>query len=213
MKLENKSLASQIFYIFMLSSISSKKGEDMILRFIAFIFLLLFLQACSPVYKVVYDYQPPSSKHGQKKLEQCYIDKKSCLERCNQKNRLCKQKAKLEAKREYQQRLFDYRSKLSTYNYKMRKKDDLEERFTFYQDVCKTKQDKYACTKATDYESKLRELKYLYKPTKPNEYNIYTNIVQNSCQENCGCDDLFRSCYISAGGYVSSHKVCIRNCD
>ena len=185
----------------------------MILKLITTTFLTLFLQACSPVYKVVYDYQPPSSKNGQKKLAKCYADKKLCLTRCNQKNTRCKQRAELEAQREYHERLIEYRDKLETYNYKMRMKDDLEERVGFYNDVCKTKQDRYACTKADRYQSQLREYKYLYRPSKPDKYDIYNNIVSSSCQEDCGCDELFRSCYISAGGNVSSHKVCIRNCD
>ena len=185
----------------------------MIFKSITFILMIFIFNACSPVYKVVYDYKPPKNKYIQKKLSKCYQDKKICLQRCNQNFLSCKEKAKIEANKEYEKKLEEYNEKLSSYNYHMRKRDDLQERFSYYNDICNSKNDKYACTKAQNYKTELNNLKYLYRPIKPDKYEIFQNIINTSCQSSCGCEELFRSCYISAGGTVTSHKVCIRNCD
>ena len=178
-----------------------------------FLILLIFLEGCSPVYKVVYDYIPPKDKNVQKKLAKCYKDKKSCVKKCSQDFLKCQKNAQIEAQKEYQQKLKEYNQKLSLYNYNLRKKEELEERVSYYKDICNSKHDRYACAKALNYESDLKELKYLYKPIQPDKFQIYQNLINTSCQKECRCEDLFRSCYISAGGEVTSHKVCIRNCD
>ena len=182
-------------------------------KFINFIIFLLVLQGCSPVYKVVYDYTPPKSKSSQQKLMKCYSDKKICLLKCSKSYQSCKQKAKFLTQDEYNQKLKEYEERLSIYKRKLRKKEELEERVTFYKDVCQVKHDKYACLKEHTFKSKLNELRYLYRPIKPNKSEIFENVVRESCQINCGCEDLFRSCYIANGGIVSSHRVCIKNCD
>jgi len=183
------------------------------LKFITFLIFLAFLQGCSPVYKVVYDYIPPNNKYAQQKLMKCYSDKKVCLLKCNKNYESCKEKSRILAQNEYKQKLKEYNERLNSYNQKLRQKEELEERVNFYKDVCKAKHDKYACFKENSFRSKLSELRYLYRPIRPNESRIFENIVRDSCQKNCGCDELFRSCYVSAGGIVNSHKVCIKNCD
>ena len=185
----------------------------MSIKFITFTLFLLVLQGCSPVYKVVYDYTPPKSKSSQQELMKCYSDKKMCLLKCSKSYQSCKQRARFLAQSEYMQKLKEYDKRLSIYKMKLRKKEELEERVAFYKDVCQAKHDKYACLKEHNFKSKLNELRFLYRPIRPSESEIFERIVRDGCQTNCGCEDLFRSCYISAGGTVSSHRVCVKNCD
>jgi len=187
------------------------------------IFLSIFiLWGCSPKYKIVYDYTPPSDITSRSLIQKCYQDLKICNETCSSKKSSCYQKAVKVAKDEYEKKLRIYQKKLDAYkleykNYlsQKEKKDELIEKITYYTDVCDEKKDKYACQKGLEYQYQLKKLKYLHKPRPPREPSLDAIIVDKKasmCESACSCQEQFRSCYVSAGGEVTPRKICIANC-
>ena len=193
----------------------------MLNKFFIFTFITI-LWGCSPKYKIVYDYIPPQNFSAKEGIKSCYTDLKKCNKRCQAKNESCAKKAYALAKLEYlkeislyKTKLLNYQLKYKDYLHKKNNKDDLEERYNYYHDVCNTKKDRYACQKANFYLDKLNNLKYLQKPYKPSEPNfddILSSKKSSLCSNNCNCKEEFNSCYVSYGGVVKTKKICIANC-
>jgi len=186
------------------------------------LFTIFLLWGCSPKYKIVYDFTPPSDYNSKQCIKKCYNDQKSCRSLCDTKKEKCYQNAVIEAKKEYQEELRIYHQKYRTYKLKLqeylaqkKKKEDLQERIFYYSDVCETKKDRYACEKKNEYKYQLNRLSYLSKPIEPKEprYNVIIADKKSAlCSSVCDCDKIFRTCYISCGGIVTSKKICIANC-
>jgi len=195
--------------------------KKMLNKLILFLTIFVFW-GCSPRYKIVYDFIPPRDSTAKYQIQKCYQDLKLCNQSCSSQKSSCYQKAVAVAKDEYEKKLKLYKKKLDTYkleykNYLSQKeqKDELIEKITYYTDVCDDKKDKYACEKGLEYQYQLKKLKYLHKPRAPREPSLDSIIVDKKasmCDEACPCQEQFRSCYVSAGGQVTTRKICIAHC-
>ncbi|CAA6822000.1 MAG: Unknown protein [uncultured Thiotrichaceae bacterium] len=185
-------------------------------------FLLLFslfaLSACSPVYKVSYDYQPPSSPQGLQCLKQCDISRQQCDNTCRTAYKSCSITAEKEAKSLMPELMVSYNKAYDTWLFERRLYLWDLDRYRFnrlhYTDRCV--QD--GTTKSSCYSSfygRYGHEPYFhdFEPRKPSYAKTLADIKAKRCDDDCGCEKSYRLCYSGCGGTVKTQKTCIKNCD
>lgn len=73
-------------------------------NFWAFLFgigFIFILNACSPVYKTEYSFSAPETFEGKTCANNCLDGRQSCFNSCEEKERICLEEAKLDAKIAY----------------------------------------------------------------------------------------------------------------
>jgi hypothetical protein len=190
--------------------------------------LSLLLTACaSPVYKVVYDYIPPTAADGPNCVMQCQTAQQSCQLPCDDGYRLCMERSPEEARLSHQIDKDRYLRELERYNgeleayysslarYEDRRRELERDRDRYERDCRGDVKDKRACKRLDEVKDELRWLSEPGRPGKPVEpsYSASLQEQQGMCSRDCGCEVQYNGCYTACGGAVRSRQVCVENCD
>lgn len=191
----------------------------------AFLFLSIFVFACSPKYKVEKIYHPPKDKAC---LDKCQQDFIKCENICTTNYKKCLKESidranKIYSKlrKEYEENLKNYYEAYRNYQKQFEIYQNLisskQEQLKFYEKICSKYKDKDACYRRDMLRREIENLKRKkpIMPKKPIEVS-YEDILKkerNICTCDCGCKELYDACYQSCGGYVEIKKICVENCD
>ena len=183
---------------------------------------------CAPQYVIRNQYIPPLGKNSKVCLQNCLKVKQQCKQRCAEDYSDCLSYAYDKAKqmqnkidKSYKQRYARYQAKLSDYNFDIfdwqNRYDEKYNDWRYFSDKCSQNGDRYACGRRDELRYMIKNLRR-NKPNKPREPRYITfdkTLVQQQsrCVKKCSCDDMFDSCFISCGGEVVPHKICVENCD
>ncbi len=182
---------------------------------------------CAPVYVVKNQYIPPKAENT-KCLNSCLQSKKECKNECVNKYQSCMDDAFEKAKKVYAKLNNNYERKYKRYLLKMEDYDyrifdwhnDYDESYRdwqYFRKECKVNpSNKYACDREDDLMYVIKKLRR-DKPKKPRiprkeSFEKILKAEQSKCVKNCGCNDLYDSCFVSCGGEIIPHKICVKNC-
>jgi hypothetical protein len=214
-----------------MNKVQSKSGFKMTFRAFFLFTCSLFFFGCSPKYIVKNEYVPSIKSGFNVCLQECETKRSSCNGAFMAKVQDCKNQASLRAKDIYKLESIEYKKKYISYQESLHryldKKRVLERKtqlirrdYHYFVNKCKETReyyDRYACTRARDLRQTLqyyREQKP-YRPLAP-EKPIFSKIYENEstlCSLNSQCESLYDKCYLSCGGKIVPHKICIENCD
>jgi hypothetical protein len=213
-----------------MSKAQKKSGFKMFLR----VFLLtcsLFFFGCSPKYIVKNEYIPSTNDGFQACIKECETQRSSCNGAFAAQVQDCKNQASLRAKDiykleliEYEKKYVRYKESLSDYYEKKhvieRKEGLIRRDYRYFMRKCQDSReyyDRYACKRARDLRQTLdfyRRQKP-YKPLAP-EKPTFSKIYEEEsvlCSFKNQCESLYDKCYLSCGGEIVPHKICIENCE
>lgn len=189
---------------------------------------VVFFSGCAPQYAIRNQYIPPLDQKSKVCLRDCSYQKQACRQRCEEDYSDCLSYANERAKkiqirtdRNYKNRYENYLAKQNDYNLEILNwQDRYDERYRdwrYFNKKCSKNNDKYACEREYDLRYIIKRLQ-TNRPMEPREPRYITfdeNLAnqQKTCSKNCGCDDNYNGCFISCGGEIVPHKICVRNCD
>ncbi len=200
-------------------------NENLMIKTIILILSILLISACAPRYKIIHDYIPPASNSGLNCLKhKCHKQNLHCQKQCQIQQLNCQIIQEQNAKRDYSQMLMVYYSELELFETRLdmfyrdqehyrHKKKRLEHKKKHAFEQCKI--EKNNCSEYKYFKKKLKKLNKPYKPNKPYIKTLQQTITeyQQSCADDCQCNEYFNQCYVSCGGYVNTRKICIDYCD
>lgn len=192
--------------------------------------LILFfsLSACSPQYKLVYDYNPPEHEKGMQCINrQCIKNQNTCQLNCNSTYKGCLSNQEIAARENYPILLDTYYHEMELYESDLYLYHEKLNSYQLKKELVALKIDtalKY-CNKrhienkhCSDYHFNKKRLKKIprpYRPTQPGKPLLVSSIraFQKLCSKDCQCNNLFNLCYIGCGGQVDSRRLCTKNCN
>jgi len=190
--------------------------------------LVTFFSGCAPQYAIRNQYISPINQKSKVCLRECAYQKQACQQRCEEDYSDCLSYANERAKkiqvkidRKYKDRYENYLAKQNDYNLeRLNWQNRYDERYRdwrYFNKKCSKHNDKYACRREYDVRHIIERLRRNrpIEPIEPRYITFDENLAnqQKSCSENCGCNDSYNSCFVSCGGEIVPHKICIRNCD
>jgi len=181
-------------------------------------FLLLALGGCGPVYELRDHYSPPLDPAGQQCIRGCETQRSGCRLDCDRAYSSCSREANTEAREAYSRALEVYAAELETYGAEQAlydrdyqeyrdRKAELDDAHDRAKQRCRQREPK-ACAeedRLDDQRDRLREDYYGSEET--------ARVRALRCDDECGCQDSFKACYISCGGQVETLRYCLENCD
>ncbi len=189
---------------------------------------VVFFSGCAPQYAVRNQYIPPLDQKSKVCLKECFYQKQACQQRCEEDYSDCLSYANERAKKiqirtdkDYKQRYENYLARQNDYNLEIydwqNRYDERYKDWRYFNKKCSKNNDKYACEREYYLRYIIKRLRR-DRPVEPREPRYITfseNLAnqQKSCSKNCGCSNLYDSCFISCGGEIVPHKICVRNCD
>lgn len=190
--------------------------------------LRAFFLGCTPKYVIKNQYKPANNANFVQCSQSCNLQRQTCQENADFEYKICSQDAHNRAKdisnleflayeKEYQQYLDAMNSYRRIHTSWKREFNFTYKDFVYFQEQCKTRKEKYACYRERELDKALKYMRH-YKPILPQEPNkpsfqsIYKKELKN-CLKSSKCDSEYDKCYISCGGEVIPHKVCVSNCD
>jgi len=192
------------------------------------VFIALFFVGCGPRYMIKNQYIPPASSASQSCLNKCSSIRQGCQNLCQQNYQYClddayaKAKAvEVEEQRAYEIAYSRYRMDAMQYEHELRnwQRDyyDYSRDLSHYQSQCERNRDAYACQKRDELQRYMKRLSHdrprePWVPARPTFEQILVN-QQSFCTTNCGCEQSYDNCFVSCGGQVIPHKICVENCD
>ncbi len=190
--------------------------------------VFIFFVGCAPQYAIKNQYIPPIKSKSNICLKNCALDKQACQTRCEEDYSDCLSYANERAKKiqvrsdeNYKKRYARYLTRLNDYNLNIfdwqNRYDERYSDWKYFNDKCSKNGDKYACDREEDLRYIIRKLK-INRPREPREprYISFDEILakqQKTCSRKCGCQDNYDSCFLSCGGEIVPHKICVKNCD
>lgn len=197
--------------------------------------LLLVTSGCGPVYELRDHYSPPLDPNGQHCIRHCESRRSDCRQECDRAYTGCARDADEEADDAYSRALEVYAAQIETYgaehalydhSYQQyrQEKSELDHAYDHAKHRCR-KREPGACAEQDRIDHRrddLRDEYYgyggpLYKePDKPEKPTLDAEIDRFRalrCDAECGCQDSFKSCYVSCGGKVETLRYCVENCD
>ncbi len=190
-------------------------------------FIVLFA-GCAPQYAIRNQYIPPANLKSKSCLKDCNYQKQVCKQKCSDDYSDCLSYAYERAKqiqiisdKSYKKRYHRYQKRLSNYNLELfdwqNRYDTNYSDWRYFNDKCSKNGDRYACDREEDLRILIKQLRR-NRPREPREprYATFNEILaqeQSKCSKNCGCDNIYNSCFVGCGGEIVPHKICIRNCD
>ena len=187
---------------------------------------VIFISGCSPVYVVKNEYIPSNDRVC---LKKCQTDRIQCQKECNSDFSRCvaqaKEKAYEMAKKEekiYNKRFLAYLKDKDRFDFEIlewRDRYDVVYRdWNYFREECKKNpKNSYACERRDDLRAVIKRMlkskpKSPKMPKKVTFEKIFKDL-QSGCERDCGCQELFDSCFVSCGGSIYPHRICVRNCD
>ena len=190
--------------------------------------ITLLFTACSPKYEIKTHYTLPTNNQGTQCVQTCSDNQNSCQSRCDAKEDNCLALAEQHAQESYPQLMDEYENRLIQYDDEMnrydretnqweRQSNRLQDDVNYHQQRCtKNKKDTHECQKVNEIKKKLKNLRYHQpsEPQRPLEPSLSAEIqeAQKSCNNECGCQQAYDTCFGSCGGTVTYEKFCVENC-
>ncbi|WP_457643854.1 hypothetical protein [Persephonella sp.] len=190
-----------------------------------FALLLIIISACSPKYRVEKIYHPPQDKIC---VQKCQAEYTVCQDKCEDNYLRClrdsidrSQKIYSALQKEYSSRLKNYYREYNLYIREMEEINArlkrLNEELKLFSKICSKYRDKDACKKKDSLNKQIRRLKANQPspPPKPAivELDEILKKERAMCSCDCGCKEIYDSCYQSCGGRVEIKRICVENCD
>ena len=192
------------------------------------IYALFLLSACDPVYVIENEYVPPTDRDAQGCLGACQAKRETCQNRCRRDYHQCLDQAAERARavmpeleQAYTGELEEYVLERDHYDLEREnwtlKKEELEREYDLLKQQCRKfpKQKDYCDDKRSKRGALSRhdwnEPKAPKAPDKPS-LNDEIERQQAGCSQECGCGKVYDGCYVSCGGRVIPHQVCIEHC-
>ena len=195
---------------------------------ILFFTILLLLSACSPRYEIKTHYTLPSDAQGRICVQTCSNERKICQAHCNMRQEQCLERTKKSAENafastmnEYQDVLNEYHHEMDRYNFEMsswqREERRVHQDFEHYRRACRQgKKNSYECRRSYELDNQLSSLENHepMAPQRPIKPTLSEEIrrAQKGCNNSCGCEKEYDSCFISCGGKLHYEKFCVANC-
>jgi len=188
------------------------------MRYMILIFMIVFLSACSPKYKVVKEYVAPKISNGNSSvcLGLCQSKKSSCKSSCKRAFDSCKPKALKVANKRYEQKMKEYIKALEDYA-NQAQRNDFDLNFAYIGPIGRPYyydspyyRDHFFMDRMFWYEPRYNYLGP--KPKKPTLEAEKLKAEGEICDLDCGCSDGYDECFMGCGGSVLNKKVCIENC-
>jgi len=190
--------------------------------------VLFLVTACSPKYEIKTHYTLPVDAQGKQCVKACSKERKTCQTNCNKMQDNCFARTKQSATDAYPSLMDEYHDVLMKYNYDIsryeleiasweREERRLHQDFEHYRRTCKSKsKNSYECRRSHELDNELVNLEdheplAPSRPVKPSLANEIKN-AQRTCNNNCGCEKEYDSCFVSCGGKLDYEKFCIENC-
>ncbi len=182
------------------------------MKYLLLLSALLFLSACSPKYKTLYNYNSPTTQNGKLCVKSCKEKLATCKEICKSNFDICKVKAIKKAKLQYQQKLKAYYKALETYANQVQM-HNLENELYFYSDF-------YYPGRGYGYWGPfgpyfmwdVHPTYNIQKPKKPTLQEEIQKTELQECQIDCKCQVSYDNCFQGCGGKITQKKICIQNC-
>jgi hypothetical protein len=212
------------------------------MKYLLLLITLIILTACSPKYIIKTHYQHPLTKTGSECIKTCEYKRDRCQTSCNNRNNICLDKAKRDAKdnlpnlfADYDMDMVDYQHDMDRYRFELDRWDYqrnlLQREYRISSDGCARLKSIYKKNKSSKTEEKknrlckknsqIKKRFYHYRddlkptePSKPIKPSLSHEIkkFQKNCSQSCSCTKSYDSCFISCGGKLSYQKICVDNC-
>ena len=200
------------------------------MRYIYLTITAIFLSACSPKYEIKTLYTPPTDHTGRQCIQSCHTKQSNCQNSCNAKQSQCFVQKERQIKDSFPAMMNEYNNIMRQYEGEMirfdtalslweRKHTQLDQQFHTFDNVCRSRAqgESYECRRASEVDDELQHMSNAepippQRPVKPLlSYEIKQ--AQKSCTNECDCQKVYDSCYISCGGTLKYEKFCVENCD
>ncbi len=195
------------------------------MRFLVFLFLCLFLNACGgPRYEIRYRYLPSQDLPCVKSCEEKFL---RCKEEIRREREKCLENSRKEALKLYQEALKAYKKELKTYRERLalyqeeistfqEKEETLRADYQFFKKMCREKDEGYACSRAKELRKRLKKLAAERpsppeKPVKP-RIEDFLDPLTALCPEGKACEEQFQKCFLACGGALIPERICVENC-
>ncbi len=187
------------------------------MRSVILFFIVLFLSACSPKYKVVKEYVAPMDSEALAVAKAvCAQKRESCKAKCQTAFQSCQPKAWKIAQKRYDEKMKLYVKELESYTGALRRAQferDFYYMSGFYDDFCFASP--YHHYRGCGYRPFWYDPYPLYigrPPQKPSLEVERLKAESEMCKLDCGCESLYDECFVAHGGVIKTKKVCIENC-
>ncbi len=182
------------------------------MKYLLLLFALLFLSACTPKYRTVYNYVTPQDTQAQACVKTCKEKLATCKALCKSNFDICAKRAEKIAKARYEKRLQNYYKALEEYTRQM-EMYNLERELFWYDDF-------YYYRHGFGFYSPFGARLMIgpspvYTVPKPVKPNLQQEIIQTQlkeCRIDCRCLEAYDDCFQSCGGKITKKKICIKNC-
>ena len=193
---------------------------------LAIVLLTPVMASCGgPEFSVAYRYIPP--KNNKICLSACERKFSQCRKNCFNERENCLKDVRKRAETIYKKELQNYTREITAYNkaYEGYQKALLDwnnnyrhlyRDYLYFKNACRKTRDYYACERKNQLEEALDTLNNQKPspPTLPQKPDLSTIIseLSSSCPKNCGCREIYDSCFTSCGGDIVPYKFCTKNC-
>lgn len=168
----------------------------------------LVLSACaSPRYATEVRYVPPATEAGMACLQGCHVEMKACQADCQSRREACIAGIEPRVDVAFEEALKRYEVERQRY---MRERQ-------FYQLDHALNFGYYHHPFYYGYPGPFWYTDRFYDdppvpPAAPDRATIRKRVIDQHCNEPCGCQEGFDQCYVGCGGQVERRVVCIENC-
>ncbi len=196
-------------------------------RFFCLTLLLSVFTACGPRYVIRSSYIPPEGPGAAQCLSICAEHFKRCQRDCLRQKEACLERVRREAKdlylklsslylvslKDYDQRVRLYQTNLLSWEHHYRQG---YEDYRFFEQACQKEKNVYACKRKQELAKLLKDMekerpKRPLKPKVPSLARILRELSR-TCTFSCGCQEIYKACFLKCGGRIVPYKFCLKNC-
>ena len=199
-----------------INRLNSSMSIPATLRVFALLLGVVLLAGCaqSPVYDTYTRFTPPAGVDGKQCLQQCHEQLETCRKECAQAYQICAKEVEPEVQAAFRQALDDYEHQRKLYeqqrvDYERDRLFDRGMRGGVYYGP-----GMYAGPFYTSgfWLTDSIPIRAPIAPKAPSEAQIRTQVTEQHCSQNCGCQSAYEQCFIDCGGEIERFPVCIAHC-
>ena len=175
-------------------------------KFPVWLFLLALLAGCAgPRYQTVYRYEAPTDAAGRACLVPCASQLAACQGQCQERHQACVAGIEPQVEARFQEKLQQFQLDIQYYNLAL----SLYQRrlalgFNHYYPFYGPRRHRYGYGYGPYFPPT--------PPFKPDRAQIFQRVAQEQCDQNCGCQPIYDSCFLACSGKKIPEVKCIAHC-